>query len=439
MRTSTRASVLVAIGAGGFLLGRCTTGADRSDGVPALVGGRRVDSTEGAEASPPLAHEPIATDTIAPEATRTEVVTPRSSGRDSGGAPTESTAGFDEELQRRGREGIRRGWAALRDDAVPPELLEQGVLDFVRSVDGMPEGIGSKLARQRTAEEESLALGEAAELLARMEDGKPVDPAFVRDDARFDSLFVRRSSGGTADGRAWSREHGTPPDPVEDGTTIFFPAGIHDTRLERLRSSTFGLPADLVIIGAGIDQTLLHFDDLTVVQGVRNLTLRDFTYWNSGPLLDLRGKALSTITLERVRCTGFDNGAGGSSLFNLTPTVLRAIDCIFAGGYGSDPYGGNLFDVRCDGLLARFNRCRFEHLALWHGSGRAAWRVVLADCAFDHFAAARHALDRVPAGVEFLGTTPQFSDPAPPAAGDGRRPPARDLDELFRGARERLR
>ena len=375
----------------------------------------------------------------APAAQRTEERTARG-GMSASSQAVATTSGspttlFADELRARGRDGITRGWRAVRADTIPADELANGLAEFESAVETLPASIGNRLAHAATEREASLALGSAAELLASMKEGHAVDPVIVRDAARFDALFERKSYAGTTDGRAFLKNETEQPPKLQDGATLLFPAGVHDiTRLEHALRSTTPLPRDLVIAGAGIDQTMLHFDSLHVRENVVNLTLRDFTYWNEKPLFDLRGKTQATITLERVRLAGFDNGAGGSNVLSLCETALRAIDCVFAGGYGRHPYQGYLVDVRVDGLLARFDRCRFEHITFWH-TPKDAWRLVFANCAFDHVAHTWQNRGRLPPGIEFVGTTPLFADPVP----SGDDPPARDLDALFPGWREKLR
>jgi len=349
-------------------------------------------------------------------------------------APGGATTLFIDELRARGREGLARGWRVVRADEIPADQLAFGLAEFERVVDTLPESWGEGLAREANERDASLALGTAAELLKRMEEDLAVDPLVVRDAARFDALFERKSQAGTTDGRAFVAGATEESPELQDGMTLVFPAGVHDTRLQEALRSAKHFPRDLVIAGAGIDQTLLHFDDLDAAGSVVNLTLRDFTFWNDGPLFGLSGNSQATITLERVRLAGFDNGAGGSSALDLPVTAFRAIDCVFAGGYGSDPYKGTLFDVRGDGLLARFDRCRFEHVTIW-SRARDSWRLVFAGCTFDHVAHSWQNLAPLPSGVEFLGNTPTFADPAPP----GENPPGRDLNALFPGWREKLR
>ncbi len=193
-------------------------------------------------------------------------------------------------------------------------------------------------------------------------------------------------------------------------------------------------PRDLVISGAGMDQTLLQFEDLTASGDVRNLTLRDFTFWNDGPLCDLRGRTRATITLERVRIVGFDCGAGGCEALGLTSTALRAIDCVFAGGYGSSPDSYcYLFDVRVPALATRFERCRFERLTLWH-SPRDEWRVIFDSWTFDQIDASSRRGDLLPPGIEFVGSLPNFID----TFGKPRDETRRDLGEYFPGWEEKL-
>jgi hypothetical protein len=418
------AAIALLVGAAvGGVIGRMT-----GDG-PALVQFER-RASEGREVAPPIG--------AAPEPQRIEERAAHDAMDGASAATAATSSGtttlFLDELRARGRDGIARGWRTVRADEMPAEQLAFGLAEFESTVDTAPGAIGAKLARAANDREASLALGSAAELLKSMKEGHAVDPAIVRDAAHFDALFERKSHAGTADGRAFLKDATEASPELQDGMTLLFPAGIHDTRLDWAVRSAKSFPRDLVISGAGIDQTLLHFDNLLAIGNVVNLTFRDFTFWNDGPLLDLRGDSQSTITLERVRLAGFDNGAGGSNALSLVATAFRATDCVFAGGYGDSPYYGSLLDVRVDGLLARFDRCRFEHLTFWHRA-RDSWRLLFTDCTFDHVAHSWQNRSKLPPGVEFLPGTPTFGDPVPP----GENPPARDLNALFPGWREKLR
>ncbi|MBL8840678.1 MAG: hypothetical protein JNL90_04010 [Planctomycetes bacterium] len=425
---------LVASGvAAGVVLGHLTSGGGARHTI-APPAPRTTTTTEGlAEArSMPEAERVGSGEGRSTAASPDELLGAESAARDASDGASTSSA-FAEELRARGRVGIARGWAALRPDPLPSTELDRGLAELEATVEKLPESIGAKLARAATEREQSLRLGSAAELLATMEESKAVDPAFVRDAGRFDALFERRSATEPFDGRELiAGAHGELP-ALQDGALLSFPAGVFDPELDELFIRQRPMPRDVTIAGAGIDQTLLCFDDLHVFGDVVNLTLRDFTFFNDGCLFDLRGKTRATITVERVRVTGFDCGAGGSSALNLAPTALRAIDCVFAGGFGDSPYNGYLCDVRVDGFLARFDRCRFEHLTLWH-TPRDAWQLVFAGCTFDHVAASSRKDGTLPAGIEFVGGVPAFGSPAPP----GDPPAARDLDALFPGWREKL-
>ena len=289
---------------------------------------------------------------------------------------------FDVELARRGRDGIRSGWSALRRDEIPAALLDTAVAGFTEEVSRRPEEIGRALAEKQTKREEAARRGPAELALERMRQGEKVPPELVADPAQFNALFERRTSERLVDG---VKAQNDPKSALTDGATLKFPAGVFRVELAQLLPSIDprrgGLPADLTVAGDGIDATLLVTSDLHLSSAIHDWTFRDCTIFNEGPLVDVRGE--SSLTLDRIRLIGFDTGAGGSDALDLQDNVLRCRDSIFEGGFGHSPQHAQLLDVRSDAMLARFERCRITGVAIsWV---RDSWRVAFVECQFTDF------------------------------------------------------
>ncbi|MFO0980800.1 MAG: hypothetical protein U1E76_03460 [Planctomycetota bacterium] len=256
---------------------------------------------------------------------------------------------------------IRQGWSAVRRDLIPEDDLGEGMKEYERLVLEQPGRIGRALAMRRTRSEqmaEDARSGGGRQVLEQLDQGGvgPL-PELVRQPA-FDDLFRRMTADSPIKGESnWLR----PDDALHDGYTLLFPPGVF--RLEHLMHDADPFPRDVTIAGAGMDLTLIAVGDLSTRGPLRNFTIRDCTiHTRDHPLLDLRND-IATVTLSRARFVGFDSGTGGSSLFATRPLALRATGCRFEGGYGSGR-DGTIFDVRSDGLLARFDDCCISGLAL---------------------------------------------------------------------------
>lgn len=299
---------------------------------------------------------------------------------------------FTDALLEYAREGIVEGWRSKRSDEPTDEQLERGVEAFRRGVLAIPAVIGAELADTQSELElarEDARTGGVFEALRRVrENGTGPLPELVLDRDTFDGFFVTESPRTAVDGpTAFARGALKRDEPVPDGSVVSFPAGVH--RLEDFGSKwREHYPRDLVLRGAGMNATLLVLDsDLSAYDLVRNLAIEDLSlHTDDDYLFDVREPAMS-VTLRRVRFTGWDMGAGSSCLFGTESLALRAIDCEFLGGYGSSPRSGQLFDVRHNGLLARFEGCRIERTRVFGNFGSGA-TVVFVGCVIED------ALDR---------------------------------------------
>src|SRR5690606_13610272 len=105
-----------------------------------------------------------------------------------------------------------------------------------------------------------------------------------------------------------------------------------------------------------------------------------------------------------VRLIGFDKGAGASCAFGTEELALRAKGCVIEGGYGRAPQHGTLFDVRTDGLLARFEDCELRLLDLELNHIRSGATVVFEDCRLTDLLGTAGQPDRLPPGVRFVNS-----------------------------------
>ncbi len=286
--------------------------------------------------------------------------------------PTDDTQGsrvsagigplFGEALLELARANILKGWSSVRKDMPNEDERGRGLDLFRERTPELAITIGRELAERRNnlelALEDSRTGGVFATLARLREGGVGPLPELVSDPKTFDRFFVSESSGPALDGTTvLSRSLLGDRKPVPDGSVLTFPAGVYILE-------NFGaywrdhFPRDLTLRGAGMNATLLVLrSDLGADDLVRNMTFEGFTvHADDNYLFDIRKPSMS-LTMRRVRVTGFDMGAGGSCLFGTESFALRAIGCEFLGGYGRHPGSGSLFDIRHDGLLARFENC----------------------------------------------------------------------------------
>jgi hypothetical protein len=286
-------------------------------------------------------------------------------------------------LRRYAQAGIRKGWKDVRSDEIPDEDLVEGLQTYEVIVLESPQTIGASLAERRTKVEEALAdarTGGVFTLLEKLGQGGlgPL-PALVGDPAQLEPLFARTVGEDVRSGLL-DREH--PDKSTEDGVTLSWPIGVF--KLKNLMKEKDPYPRDVTLAGAGMDATMLVLDaDLMTRDSLRNFSIRDCTvHTNNNYLFDLRLKP-AAVRFERVRFVGFDMGAGGSCLIGTKALAIWAKSCRFDGGYGRSPQHGTLFDVRTDGLLARFDSCSFSLMNMQINHIRSGATVLFNSCALD--------------------------------------------------------
>ena len=182
-------------------------------------------------------------------------------------------------------------------------------------------------------------------------------PRLVADRDAFAAHFERKIPGPRLDGtsRRTSREA------VPDGATLEYPAGVHTLNIDNLFPRGKTAPKDLLIIGVGMNETLLRIEEISTDDEIVSLTFRNLTLdCNGDYMTDLRHENPATIRIESCRVIGFDMGAGGSVMFAARTGAFYASECRFEAGYGRTRAGyGNLFRVS-RGLLVRMENCVFN-------------------------------------------------------------------------------
>lgn len=241
------------------------------------------------------------------------------------------------------------------------------------------------------------------------------DAELAADAARGGTIAVLRnlaSSGGTMLDTAGSSEamakhfqrSSTGPEiaaadlksdtPLTNGTTVRFGPGFHRMAVSRIGTGATAFPEDLVVVGDGMDRTIVRFDEFSARSVVRNMTFRDMTIdCGDDYLFDLRNEP-ATIRMERCRIIRFDMGAGGSVMLAAPSAAFFASDCRFEAGFGRSPGSGNLF--RATELIARLERCAIVGPFSSVFERGPANTTVFAQCEFR----------RMPADFEGLLTTP---------------------------------
>ncbi|MCK6447766.1 MAG: hypothetical protein L6Q99_15345 [Planctomycetes bacterium] len=333
---------------------------------------------------------------------------------------------FSPALERYARDGITVAWKRLRSQPIPDATLELGWQRFREAVLALPEQIGTDLATTANQRDElaaALAGADAFGLLAQLKslDVGPFEE-LVGDAARFEALFACSSGGGPVlDGSTVSRTTEVP-----DGSELRYPAGVHRVDLSRLGGERF--PRCLAVRGAGMDRTLLVWEELSTRSRVERIEISDVTL-KTEYMFDLRSE-LATIVLDRVRIVGFDAGAGASCVLATAGNALHVRDSRIEGGYGRLPGSGVLFDVRTPALLARFDRCVLSGLAIPTQHLRDRSTVVFSNCRFDDTLEPDESFASGKAGRVFV----DCSHTTAPLGPHGRPlPPKRDLNELFPG------
>lgn len=379
-----------------------------------------------------------AVDVRAVGATRTpELARPDPDAKESAAAPaaaatetvrTEAAGLISAALRQYALDELRAGWAELRKDPMPDSEVDAGYARFEERLKALPREIGRELGEQQTSKD-TLAGDDVLAIVQTLHETElGPQPQLVRDRERFEKFF-ECAAGPAIEG---ARTVSEPCGPFADGTRIVFPPGVYSLQsLSRCLESAKPVARCIAIQGAGMDQTLFVDARLSARAGLQRLMIRDCTF-HGLDALDARSGA-NAIELERVRFVGFDVGAGSSNpLRSSAGVALHLIACRIEGGYGRHPGGGNLFDFRTDGVLARFDRCELSGLSLpmhWLRSGAT---VLFADCRltdmFDRELLANDASGR----MTFERCQIEMH------AKDSDGPTQRDLNELFPDWQKRL-
>lgn len=314
-----------------------------------------------------------------------------------------------------------RGWLSLRKDQPAGAVLDAGEKTYQRSVREMPQRLGERAAREANERDALVAAvksGDGLLLLAAMDAGD-FEPSLEEVDELVDHALVPRHASGSLEGAELSGE--APPE-LTAGVTLRFGPGVHVLDERKLRGPDGrSLPADVSVIGAGMDSTLLRIGDVSINSDVERLALRDMTIdtGNDG-LFDLRGVKL-LLDMERVRVVRFDAGHGGSYVFDANGgSIVRARSCQFIGGYGKSPGRGWLY--RNGPILARFENCHFE---LFERYAIQDSKIVYRGCTFELLK--ENPLLQPSSSEKFISCT--FSNPL--GAVEDKATLAKDLSDLF--------
>ncbi len=255
---------------------------------------------------------------------------------------------------------IARGWSEARREEIPAERARELLGEFEEHVLSLPFALGSGAAREKTEGEirvSGLDLARPELWLATLDEDAPELRELAHDPAGFEQLFTPRAASSTVDGTTLAAG-----DPLVPGAVVQFPTGVF--AVADLARGRDPFPSDLTVRGAGMNATLLVLDQLSPRSALERFTLEDCTVFTTRcGIVDTR-RGANTLVLRRVRVTGFDCGAGGSCALNTKSAALHALGCRFESGYGRNPEGfANL--LRHSGpLVARFEACTFERIAL---------------------------------------------------------------------------
>lgn len=273
---------------------------------------------------------------------------------------------------------IRAAWAETRSVSLPEVERDRLLAEFEMSVLRLPGSLANRRAGELNevdaAWEDSALMGHLVELsLGLVED--PMES--VQNDSTWAGLFQTTHTPVVQD--VSSLPSGKKMN-LQPGSVVKLPSGVFSFRRLVFWSGDF--PADVTFEGAGMNRTLLVWDELSSRDRLLNLAFSDLTlHSNNDYLLDLRREPASVL-MERVRAIGFDMGHGSSCLLGTEELAFWARDCIFTGGYGKSLGTGSIFDVRTDGFLARFDGCSFDSLVIDY---RRSGPILFRDCSFTNY------------------------------------------------------
>lgn len=275
--------------------------------------------------------------------------------------PSDSARELREQL---GREPTAEEIAALN------EQLARERLDIIETQ--------ARLIREKEAAAAAFKAGDVLALLRAARENTPEMKAAVNNPEVFGKWFERKIAGPNMDGSSITDDN-----PVVDGATVRFGAGKHEWSVSQLGRGGSEFPKDVLIIGAGRDQTLLSIDEFSPESDIRSLTFQDLTLdCADNYLSDIRSATGSTLRFERCRIVRFDMGAGGSvMLYSAGGVAVYATDTLISCGYGRSPGSGNIFRV-AGALLVRMERCKIEGPMRRFIEGHKSSSFCFVECAF---------------------------------------------------------
>lgn len=303
-------------------------------------------------------------------------MTPSATSPSTAASPREDASLLSAALLAYAKDEIAAGWLEVRSDDVPADVVAEVMERFAATVQSQPRELGRSAAEERRRAETRAARfagDDLAALLQVIQGDEPEAQDLVKSE-RFAQLLTPRGGSGVLDGTRLKRGEAVAP-----GTVLSFPAGVFQVYDlgQASRGSDWAFPSDVLVSGAGMNATLLLFDEQTSRGPMQRFAIENCTVF-AGGLTDLRADAPATLSLRNVRVIGFDTGAGGSvALYLGGGSALVAVSCRFESGYGRNP-GGYANLLRGGGpCLARFERCSLERCSLNDADGVS---VLFVDC-----------------------------------------------------------
>ncbi len=307
--------------------------------------------------------------------TQREKVSTTGESRDEGKFSAALLAHFDTEY--------RRAWSLTRVSPPADVVVAAGQQEFETRVLALPAILGESGAAQANDTDSAAAAilsGDGIVLVDLFANADTTVDESKLDKEFFERAFIAQSNADVVDAALFA---GANPPSLTDGMTVEFTDGIHQFDWRKLMRKDGSFPEDVTIVGAGINSTLVTFDEMHPRNEVKRLRIRDLTYdCGNNYMFDAR-VGVVTIDLHSVRIVRFDMGAGGSLIFGANKGILiRARGCEFLGGDGRSPGSGSLF--RGAAAIASFTGCRFAQLNLSMANPRHT-SATFSDCIFERF------------------------------------------------------
>jgi hypothetical protein len=212
---------------------------------------------------------------------------------------------------------------------------------------------------------------------------KKASPPTPRNELADDAAALAPSFRRRRDGPLIDPLGPRPKGRIEDGSTIRFPAGCHVWDTSPFAPGA-AFPQDLVVEGAGMDETLIVPTQTLDVRGkVAGLTFRNLTFHCDDAAMLLVESAI--VRLDHVRVIGFDgHGRTAGQVVSGQSVAFLAEDSRFEAGFGGAPgvmwlLATSPVTTHQDGWLTigRFDRCTFVGLSKSYKVGDYSFSIYL--------------------------------------------------------------